>query len=125
MRPSEATPNEAECPGTTFSTPVCAPASEYRSRSTHPAGLSFRPLARSVASRLTFTAAWFQPLAFGAVDAAIKLAKKEPVETKDKINNGKKDVPALLFEPVAVDKSNVDSTIIKDGYHSHKDIYGQ
>src|SRR6476469_10063081 len=35
-----------------------------------------------------------QPLAFGAVDAAIKLAHKEAVPTKDKINNGKKDVPA-------------------------------
>jgi D-xylose transport system substrate-binding protein len=65
-----------------------------------------------------------QPLAFGAVDAAVKLARKQPVETHDKINNGKKDVPAILLEPVAVDKSNVDTTIIKDGYHSHADIYG-
>jgi D-xylose transport system substrate-binding protein len=65
-----------------------------------------------------------QPLAFGAVDAAMKLAKKEPVETKDKINNGKKDVPAMLFEPIVVDKSNVDTTIIKDGYHTREDIYG-
>src|SRR6058998_1186396 len=38
-----------------------------------------------------------QPLAFGAVDAAIKLARKEAVETHDKINNGKKDVPAILI----------------------------
>jgi D-xylose transport system substrate-binding protein len=65
-----------------------------------------------------------QPLAFGAVDAAVKLARKQPVETHDKINNGRKDVPAILLEPVAVDKANVDSTIIKDGYHSHADIYG-
>ena len=66
-----------------------------------------------------------QPLAFGAVDAAVKLARKQPVETKDKINNGKKDVPAILLEPVAVDKANLDDTIIKDGYHSRADIYGQ
>jgi D-xylose transport system substrate-binding protein len=65
-----------------------------------------------------------QPLAFGAVDAAIKLAKHEPVETHDKINNGKKDVPAILIPLISVDKSNVDATIIKDGYHSHQDIYG-
>lgn len=64
------------------------------------------------------------PLAFGAVDAAIRLAKKEPVETHDKINNGKRDVPAILIPPMSVDKSNVDATIIKDGYHSHEDIYG-
>jgi len=66
-----------------------------------------------------------QPLAFGAVDAAIRLAKKQPVETKDKINNGKKDVPAILIEAIAVDKSNVDATVIKDGYFTHAEIYGQ
>ncbi len=66
-----------------------------------------------------------QPLAFGAVDAAIKLAHKQPVETHDKINNGKKDVPAILIQAIAVDKSNVDSTVIKDGYFTRKDIYGQ
>jgi D-xylose transport system substrate-binding protein len=65
-----------------------------------------------------------RPLAYGAVDAAIKLARKEPVETHDKINNGKKDVPAILLEPIAVDKSNVDATIIKDGYHTRQEIYG-
>ena len=65
-----------------------------------------------------------QPLAFGAVDAAVKLAKKEPVDTHDKINNGKKDVPAILIPPISVDKSNVDATVIKDGYHTHQDIYG-
>ena len=66
-----------------------------------------------------------QPLAFGAVDAAVKLAHHETVPTTDKINNGKKDVPAILLAPIVVDKSNVDSTIIKDGYHTHQDIYGQ
>ncbi len=64
-----------------------------------------------------------QPLASGAVDAAIKLAHKEPVSAPDKINNGKKDVPAILLEPVAVDKNNIDVTI-KDGYHTHADVYG-
>jgi len=66
-----------------------------------------------------------QPLAFGAVDAAIKLARNEKVETSETINNGKIDVPAILLEPVAVDKDNLDATIIKDGYHSRADIYGQ
>jgi len=63
-------------------------------------------------------------LAFDAVDAAIKLAKKEPVGAKDKINNGKKDVPSILLAPITVDKNNVDSTVIKDGYHKREDIYG-
>jgi D-xylose transport system substrate-binding protein len=65
-----------------------------------------------------------QPLAFGAVDAAMKLARKEPVGAPTTINNGKKDVPAILLEPVSVDKSNVDATVIKDGYHTREAIYG-
>jgi D-xylose transport system substrate-binding protein len=64
-----------------------------------------------------------QPLAFAAVDSAVKLAKGEKVETKDKINNGKLDVPALLFEPMVVDKNNVMQTVIKDGYHKVEEVY--
>ena len=65
-----------------------------------------------------------QPLAYGAVDAAVKLARKQPVETTDKINNGKIDVPAILLAPIAVDKSNVDQTVIAEGYHKREEIYG-
>jgi len=63
-------------------------------------------------------------LAFGAVDAAILLARKQPVPTSEKVNNGKRDVPSILLAPLAVDKSTVDATIIKDGYHTREDIYG-
>jgi D-xylose transport system substrate-binding protein len=65
-----------------------------------------------------------EPLAFGAVDAAIKLARKQPVDAKDKVNNGKIDVPAILLEPEVVDKANVDATVIKSGYHKREDVYG-
>jgi D-xylose transport system substrate-binding protein len=64
-----------------------------------------------------------QPLAFAAVDSAIKLARGEKVDAKDKINNGKIDVPALLFEPMVLDKNNVMQTVIKDGYHKLEDVY--
>ena len=64
-----------------------------------------------------------QPLAFSAVDSAMKLAKGEKVDAKDKINNGKLDVPALLFEPMVLDKNNVMQTVIKDGYHKLEDVY--
>ena len=63
-----------------------------------------------------------QPLAFSAVDAAIKLAHKEKVDTKDTINNGKKDIPSILHEPQVLDKNNV-MTVIKDGYHKLEDVY--
>jgi D-xylose transport system substrate-binding protein len=63
------------------------------------------------------------PLANSAVDAAVKLARGEKVETKDTINNGKKDVPSILHEPMVLDKNNVMQTVIKDGYHKLEDVY--
>lgn len=64
-----------------------------------------------------------QPLAFSAVDAAVKLARGEKVETKDTVNNGKKDVASILHQPQVLDKSNVMETVIKDGYHKLEDVY--
>ncbi|MEJ7847005.1 MAG: substrate-binding domain-containing protein [Pyrinomonadaceae bacterium] len=64
------------------------------------------------------------PLAGGAVDAAVKLAKKEPLTTSpfknDVIN---KEVPAILLEVVTVDKNNLMDTVIKDGYAKFEDVY--
>jgi D-xylose transport system substrate-binding protein len=64
-----------------------------------------------------------KPLADSAVDAALKLAYGQPLDAKDKVNNGKLDVPSILQEPQAVDKDNLDATIIKDGYHKCEDVY--
>ncbi|HET6670854.1 MAG TPA: substrate-binding domain-containing protein [Pyrinomonadaceae bacterium] len=63
-----------------------------------------------------------QPLANGAVAAAIKLARGENVDTTDTIDNGFKKVPAILLEPVAVDRNNLLDTVVKDGYHKLEDI---
>src|SRR5438128_9262359 len=64
-----------------------------------------------------------QPLAFGDVDSAIKLARGEKIDAKDKINNGKNDVPSILQEPIVLDKNKVMQTVIKDGYHKLEDVY--
>ncbi|HEY0006495.1 MAG TPA: substrate-binding domain-containing protein [Pyrinomonadaceae bacterium] len=64
-----------------------------------------------------------RPLAFSAVESAIKLANKEKVEAPDKINNGKIDVPSILQQPISVDKANMADTVIKDGYHKMEDVY--
>jgi len=63
-----------------------------------------------------------QPLASGAVDAAIKLARGEQVATTETLDNGFKKVPAILLEPVAVDRSNLTSTVVKDGYQTLETI---
>lgn len=63
-------------------------------------------------------------LAASAVTAAVKLAKHEVVIAKSSVNNGKFDVPAILSPTIAVDKSNIDSTVIKDGFHTKEEIAG-
>lgn len=62
-------------------------------------------------------------LAAKAAEAAVTLAKKEKVETNEKINNGKMDVPSILLKPIAVDKNNLDETVIKDGYQKREKVY--
>jgi len=54
---------------------------------------------------------------------AIKLAKGEDLNIKERIFDGKYYVPMYLLEPIAVDKNNIDSTIIKDGFQNYEDVY--
>jgi D-xylose transport system substrate-binding protein len=62
-------------------------------------------------------------LAEKAAELAVKLAKGEDVAADKVVNNGKIDVPSILLDPVAVDKSNIDATVIADGFHSKEDVY--
>lgn len=64
-----------------------------------------------------------RPLARMAAGAAVNLAKGQTEEGLVSINNGKKDVPARLLEPISVDKSNMDRTVIADGYQKREDVY--
>ena len=66
------------------------------------------------------------PLASGAVDAAIKLAKKEPLANATTFKNDQlngKEVPAILLEVMVVDKNNLMDTVIKDGYAKYDEVY--
>lgn len=64
-------------------------------------------------------------LANAAVDAAVKLAKKEPLTDAKQFKNESinAEVPAILLEVTVVDKDNLLSTVIKDGYASYEDVY--
>lgn len=65
------------------------------------------------------------PLASAAVEAAIKLAKKEALaDAKPFMNDAiKKEIPAILLEVTVVDKDNLLTTVIKDGYVTFDDVY--
>jgi len=63
-------------------------------------------------------------LAGKAVEAALALARKQKVADPTRpVNNGKIDVPSILLEPIPVDKDNLVSTVVKDGYHSLEAVY--
>ena len=57
-----------------------------------------------------------------AAEAAVALAKGQPVKTNASISNGAKSVPAILVNPVAVTKANVRQTVIKDGFQNLETI---
>lgn len=62
-------------------------------------------------------------LAYEAARAAIKMADGETIATDRKIYNGKLEIPSLLLAPIAVDKNNIDETIIADGFHLRDEVY--
>ncbi len=63
-------------------------------------------------------------LARMAADAAVRLAKGESLDAATTVNNGKRDVPSRLLDPIACDKSNLDGLLINDGFHTREAIYG-
>jgi D-xylose transport system substrate-binding protein len=62
-------------------------------------------------------------LAPAAVEAAIKLAKHEKLDTTRVVNNGRIDVRSILIEPLQVDKANLDATVIQDGFQKRGAVY--
>jgi D-xylose transport system substrate-binding protein len=80
-------------------------------------------LQRIVAGSQTMTI--YKPLkvlSSAAAEAAVRLARREVVIASSSVNNGKIDVPAILRPTVAVDKSNLAATVIKDGFHTQEEI---
>lgn len=76
----------------------------------------------------TQTVTVYKPIPRLAKEAAalsIKMLKNEDLGITTTVNNGYKDVPSVLLEPIAVTKNNIEETIIKDGFHSKEDIYGK
>jgi D-xylose transport system substrate-binding protein len=54
---------------------------------------------------------------------AVMLAKGENLKVKKTIYDGRFDIPYYELEPIPVDVNNIDSTILKDGFHMKEEIY--
>jgi len=62
-------------------------------------------------------------LALKAAGFAVMLANHEPIQTDGTIDDGSKKVPYVRLEPLLVNKANLDATVVKDGFHSSKEVY--
>jgi D-xylose transport system substrate-binding protein len=58
-----------------------------------------------------------------AADAAVALAKGQPLDSTASIANGSRNVPAFFVTPVEVTKDNVMATVIKDGFQNLDTIH--
>ncbi len=56
---------------------------------------------------------------------AVLLAKGEKVDITATVNNGKRDVPTMMFDPIAVNAENLDGLLIGDGFLKRADVYGK
>jgi D-xylose transport system substrate-binding protein len=63
-------------------------------------------------------------LARAAAVEAVRMAKGEKVEGTSTVNNGMKQVPALLLTPIAVHKDLIDQIIINDRFYTREQVYG-
>lgn len=61
-------------------------------------------------------------LATTAAEIAVQLGNGEKPKSNATLNNGLKDVPSYLLTPISVDRTNIDSTVIADGFHKKSDL---
>ena len=64
-----------------------------------------------------------QALAARAAEAAFALARGEPINATSTVDNGKKQVQAILLKPIQVDRSNLVETVVKDNFHTLEAVY--
>ncbi|KEA53056.1 MULTISPECIES: D-xylose ABC transporter substrate-binding protein [Mangrovibacter] len=61
-------------------------------------------------------------LANTAAEIAVELGNGKQPQSNATLNNGMKDVPSRLLTPIPVNKSNIEDTVIKDGFHKQSDL---
>lgn len=62
-------------------------------------------------------------LARKAVSLSEEIIKHEKVKATSTVYNGRINVQAILLDPVVVDQSNLESTVIKDNLHTHSELF--
>lgn len=62
-------------------------------------------------------------IVFKTAEVAFKMAKNENILSNGVMNNGLKDIPTIFISPVSVDKNNIKSVVIADGFFKEEDLY--
>ena len=66
-----------------------------------------------------------QKMAKRAAELAVQLGKREPIITRAGTHNGAVEVPTVLLEVLTVTKENLKATVIADGFHAAREVFGQ
>ena len=61
-------------------------------------------------------------LANSAAEIAVELGNGQQPKSDATLNNGLKDVPSRLLTPIEVNKTNIDETVVKDGFHKKSEL---
>lgn len=64
-------------------------------------------------------------LARQAAETAFNLAVGETLHSSRMVDNGYALTPSIIVQPIAVEKENLDETVIADGFHSREEVYRQ
>lgn len=62
-------------------------------------------------------------LALKAAGFAVMMAHGEKIRYDNKIDDGRYKVPYIALDPILVTTATLDSTVIKDGFHTREDVY--
>ena len=57
-----------------------------------------------------------------AAEVAVAVVKGEKVETTAELDNGAMKVPSIFEKIISVDKDNLQSTVVADGFHSAESL---
>jgi D-xylose transport system substrate-binding protein len=64
-------------------------------------------------------------IAYTGAEVAVAMAKGQPLQPTAQVDNGHGPVPAILVEPVAADRGNIDRILAEEGLYSQEAVYGQ
>jgi D-xylose transport system substrate-binding protein len=62
-------------------------------------------------------------LATAAAEIAVHMARGRPIVARSVVDNGKIEVPSILCEIIAVERTNLVETVIRDGFHTYEDVF--